>query len=209
MAHQCRQDFGGVRACKRYYGLMRRSDELRPAWACSAYSGRSLPLRAVRLTFPSLPAIYGRACPGRGLPQPGSAMTTRPKHPLPRQVLHLQACQRPKAAHKNLLWGAPACTGRCAGEGELLFALIHCGPILPGLAEGVNRQVLPVFWRFCPIGNREGGRQRPSGQAMRGKHRDSGANRAGGGQCRAQARLQTGLENNGSYLGISASRGAS
>ena len=42
------------RACKRYYGLMRRSDELRPAWACSACSGRSLPSRAVRLTFPSL-----------------------------------------------------------------------------------------------------------------------------------------------------------
>ncbi len=52
------------RACKRYYGLMRQSDELRPAsafakatadrWACSACSGRSLPSRAVRLTFPSL-----------------------------------------------------------------------------------------------------------------------------------------------------------
>ena len=43
-----------VRACKRYYGLMRRSDELRAAWASSAYFGRSLPVRAVRLTFPSL-----------------------------------------------------------------------------------------------------------------------------------------------------------
>jgi len=42
------------RTYKRYYGLMRRSDELRPAWACSACSGRSLPSRAVRLTFPSL-----------------------------------------------------------------------------------------------------------------------------------------------------------
>jgi hypothetical protein len=29
-------------------------------------------------------------------------MTTRPNHPLPRQDLHLQACQRPKAAHRNL-----------------------------------------------------------------------------------------------------------
>jgi hypothetical protein len=57
-----------VRACKRYYGLMRRSDELRPAWASSAYSGRSLPLRAVRLTFPSLAVVYSRACPGRDLP---------------------------------------------------------------------------------------------------------------------------------------------
>ena len=43
-----------VRAGKRYYGLMRRSDELRPAWASSVYSGRSLPWRAVRLTFPAL-----------------------------------------------------------------------------------------------------------------------------------------------------------
>jgi hypothetical protein len=64
--------------------------------------------------------------------------------------------------------------------------------------EGGNRQVLPVFWRFCPIAKTVDGRQRPSGQAMREKQRHSGANRAGGGQCRAEARLQTGLENNGS-----------
>jgi hypothetical protein len=43
----------------------------------------------------------------------------------------------------------------------LLFALIHCGPILPELVEGDNRQVLPVFWRFCPIAKTVGGRQRP------------------------------------------------
>ena len=60
---------------------MRRSDELRPAWACS--SG---------------------ACPSRGLPQPGSAITPRPNHPLPRQDLHLRACPRLKAAPKNLLF---------------------------------------------------------------------------------------------------------
>src|ERR1017187_7532862 len=29
----------------------------------------------------------------------------------------------------------------------MVFALIHCGPILPDLAEGVNRQLLPSFWR--------------------------------------------------------------
>ena len=96
--------------------------------------------------------------------------------------------------NKNLVLGAPACTWRCAGEGELLFALIHCGPILRDLAEGINRQ----FLLFCPIAKTVGGRQQPSGQAMREKQRDSGANRAGGGQCRAEARLQTGLENNGS-----------
>jgi hypothetical protein len=148
------------RACERYYGLMRRSGGLRSAWASSAYSGRSLPLRAVRLTFPSLPAVYGRACSSQGLPQPESAITTRPNHPLPRQDLHLRARQRLKAAHRNLVFGAPACTWRCAGEGELLFALVHCGPILQELVEGGNRQVLPVFWRFCPIAKTVGGRQR-------------------------------------------------
>jgi hypothetical protein len=35
-------------------------------------------------------------------------MTARPNHPLPRQDLHLQACQRPKAAHRNLLLGHPS-----------------------------------------------------------------------------------------------------
>ena len=40
--------------------------------------------------------------------------------------------------------------------------------------------------------------QRPSGQAIGEKQRDPGANRAGGGHCRAEARLQTGLENYGS-----------
>ncbi|MEI6786771.1 MAG: hypothetical protein WCQ21_38340, partial [Verrucomicrobiota bacterium] len=79
---------------------------------------------------------------------------------------------------------APACTERCAGEGELLFALTHSGSSLPELVEGVNRPVLPVFWRFCPIAKTAGGRQRPSGQAMREKQRGSVANRAGGGQCR-------------------------
>ena len=36
------------------------------------------------------------------------------------------------------------------------------------MAEGANRQVFQAFWRFCPIGNREGGRPRPNGQGMRG-----------------------------------------
>jgi hypothetical protein len=51
----------------------------------------------------------------------------------------------------------------------LLFAFIHCGPILPDLAEGVNRRFLPRFWRFAPIAKSVGGRQRPNGQAMREK----------------------------------------
>jgi hypothetical protein len=32
----------------------------------------------------------------------------------------------------------------------LLFALIHCGPTLPALADGVNRQSLPSFSRCSP-----------------------------------------------------------
>jgi len=76
------------------YGLMRQSDELRPTWASSAYSGQSLPSRAVRLTFPSLAVVYGRACPSRGLPQPESAITTRPNHELPRQDLHLPSMSK-------------------------------------------------------------------------------------------------------------------
>ena len=49
-------------ACNRYYGLMRQSVELRPAWASSACSGRSLPSRAVRLTFPSFLCHTVHAC---------------------------------------------------------------------------------------------------------------------------------------------------
>ena len=54
-----------------------------------------------QLAPPTRPPVYGRSCPSRGLPQPKSAMTTRPNHPLPRQDFHLQACQRPKAAHRK------------------------------------------------------------------------------------------------------------
>ena len=67
------------------------------------------------LAPPTGPPVYGRACPNQGLPQPESAITTRLNHPLPRQDLHLQACQRPKAAHKNSLLRA-ARTERCAGD---------------------------------------------------------------------------------------------
>ena len=51
-----------ARASDRCYGLMRQSDELRPAWAASACSGRSLPSRAVRLTFPSFLCHTVHAC---------------------------------------------------------------------------------------------------------------------------------------------------
>jgi hypothetical protein len=121
-----------VRACKRYYGLIRQSDELRPAWLSQLTLAGLCPCRAVRLTFPSLAVVYGRACFSRGLPQPESAITTRPNRPLPRQDFYLQACQRLKAAHRNLLC-APTRTDRCAGEGELISGLlITPGPSLSG-----------------------------------------------------------------------------
>jgi hypothetical protein len=57
---------------------------------------------------------------------------------------------------------------------ENCFSLSFIPVLLPGLTEGVNRQGLPVFWRFCPIAKSVGGRQRPSRQAMREKQRDTG-----------------------------------
>jgi hypothetical protein len=76
----------------------------------------------------------------------------------------------------------------------LLFALIHCGPILPDRAKGVNKIILAFLWRFCPIVKSVGGRQRPSGQAMREKWRVSAVGRARTGRWQAEARLQTALE---------------
>jgi len=83
------------------HGLLRRTcisgrQSFRHVAACMLVraAGPSLPV----LAPPTGPPVYGRACPNRGLPRPGSAMATRPNHPLPRQDLHLQACQRPKAA---------------------------------------------------------------------------------------------------------------
>jgi len=86
------------------HGLLRRTcisgrQSFRHVAACMLVraAGPSLPV----LAPPTGPPVYGRACPNRGLPRPGSAMATRPNHPLPRQDLHLQACQRPKAAPRS------------------------------------------------------------------------------------------------------------
>jgi hypothetical protein len=101
-----------IRACYRYYGLIRQSDKLRPAWASSAYSGRSSPLRAVRLTFPSL---LGQ-----------SAITTRPNHSLPRQDLHLQVCQWLKAAHRKSLFARPPVLSAARVNGQRAIETIPC-----------------------------------------------------------------------------------
>ena len=53
------------------------------------------------------------------------------------------------ATDKNLLC-APALSAARVRE-NWFFTHIHCGPILPDLAEGGNRQVLAVFWR-CSLG---------------------------------------------------------
>ena len=49
------------------------------------------------------------------------------------------------ATDKKLLLCAPACTQRCAGEGELFFAPTHHDPMLLNGSRDVKRQVLPVF----------------------------------------------------------------
>jgi hypothetical protein len=74
---------------------------------------------------------------------------------------------------RNLVFCAPACTWRRAGEGELVFALIHSGPISPDLAEGANREVLPVFWRVWLNPNPVSRFKGPNGQVMRAKRRGS------------------------------------
>jgi hypothetical protein len=203
-----------VHACNRYYGLIRQSDELRPAWLSQLTLAGLCPGRAVRLTFPSLschalcvhaatptpptarfrlmvhppaigafvysvetrlfrtclslvserghfrggsflvmlrparllgrltsprrpllqsptgPPVYGRACPSRGLPQPESAITTRPNHLLPRRDSHPLACQGSKAAHRimagqNHSWQDP--TGPLLGLRGALSAFFLFG----------------------------------------------------------------------------------
>jgi hypothetical protein len=57
-----------------------------------------------RLASPTGQPVYGRACPGTGLPKPRSAITTRPNHLLPRQDFHLLACQRSKAALRSAIF---------------------------------------------------------------------------------------------------------
>lgn len=84
-------------------------------------SGRQSALHVAACTFArtvdqSLPAACAtnssararQSLPQSGSPpKPGSAVTARPNHPLPRQDLHLQACQRPKVAHKKSLFARP------------------------------------------------------------------------------------------------------
>ena len=97
-------------------GYARQSDELRPVWLYWLTLAGLCPGRAVRLTFPSLSGVYDRACPSQGLPRTGSAITTRLNHPTPKQDLHLQACQRPKAAHRPRFLARPPALHRLANN---------------------------------------------------------------------------------------------
>ena len=59
---------------------------------------RMLGLLSSPRRFPTGQPVYSRACSNEGLPSSKSAMTSRLSHLLPRQDLHLLACQRTKAA---------------------------------------------------------------------------------------------------------------
>src|ERR1039458_8043302 len=52
--------------------------------------------------------------------------------------------------YRNLVFRAPACTWRCADEGELLFALIHSGPILPEPGGGRQQASFAGFLAVLP-----------------------------------------------------------
>ena len=59
---------------------------------------RMLGLLSSPRRVPTGQPVYSRACSNEGLPPSKSAMTSRLNHLLPRQDLHLLACQRTKAA---------------------------------------------------------------------------------------------------------------
>src|SRR5260370_30922210 len=61
---------------------------------------RMLGLLSSPRRFPTGQPVYSRACSNEGLPSSKSAMTSRLNHLLPRQDLHLLACQRTKAARR-------------------------------------------------------------------------------------------------------------
>jgi len=121
---------------------------------------------------------------------------------------HFAVVAVPTAHRQFVAWqadlsGAPACTWRCTGEGELVLTLSHSNPSLPGLAKAVNNEVLTqdslaVSWRFWLNPNSTGRWQGPNGQAMREKWRGSAAGRARTGWWQAAPRLQTALQKSGS-----------
>ena len=94
---------------------------------------------------PTGPPVYGRACSSQGLPRPGSAITTRPNHPLPRQDFHLQACPRLKAAHRNVLFARlPVLSGARVRE-NWFSGLTKHGAKLPERDPGCQRPISAFF----------------------------------------------------------------
>jgi hypothetical protein len=92
-----------------------------------------------QLAPPTGPPVYGRACPSRSLPQPESAITTRPNHPLPRQDLHLRARQRLKAAHRNWFLVLPLVLDAARVRENWSSGLTKNGAILTEGCRDVNR----------------------------------------------------------------------
>ena len=84
---------------------------------------RMLGLLSSPRSFPTGQPVYSRACSNEGLPSSKSAMTSRLNHLLPRQDLHLLACQRTKAALSPHFLNFWAALKRPSGGGLALDAL--------------------------------------------------------------------------------------
>ena len=56
--------------------------------------------------------------------------------------------------NQEIAFSALACTQRSASEGELLLALIHCGPILPNQGAVVQENGLPPVAPVHDVVNR-------------------------------------------------------
>ena len=90
------------------------------------------------------PPVYGRACSNRSLPQPESAITTRPNHLLPRRDSHPFMYQRTKAA--------PEANEERRGEFQARNTLNNMPNGNRGLKERLSR-VAQGFTQFseCPM----------------------------------------------------------
>src|SRR5205814_6463021 len=113
-----------------------------------------------RLTSPrrrctlTAPPVYGRACSNRSLPQPESAITTRPNHLLPRRDSHPFMYQRTKAAPEDKGVNGELTPSRVA----VVSTGLKSQALPPKSAVNVQRDRLTFSVRFssrrkhnCPI----------------------------------------------------------
>src|SRR5437867_7600220 len=101
---------------------------------------RMLGLLSSPRSFPTGQPVYSRACSNEGLPSSKSAMTSRLNHLLPRQDLHLLACQRTKAALGPHYLNSPADS---VARGSQLSASTTTRPPVPVRL----RRLAPVLLR--------------------------------------------------------------